>query len=321
MLRNTCLLGIFFVFFISSAGAEEIAIKRFKIGILPYSSQAHYLRATKGIISQMQKEGFGEDKVIFEIKNAEGKKENVVTIAKEFKEMNVDVIMPIGTPAAVVTAKEIKDIPIVFSSVFDPVGSGIAASWESSGNNTTGSSTWVNVDSLVNVLRKIAPVKRIGVVYTEGEMQTVLQFEEFKKFQKKMGFTVTGINLTNAADANAVVSTLVGKVDAVFVGGGTVVAEAQDAILAITKPAKIITLTHLTERAEKGILLAVAANSFQLGELSGKKAAQVLKGVNPSFIAIEPLEQYELTFNLKTAKEMGLKVSQEFLKTIDKAIE
>jgi len=58
-------------------------------------------------------------------------------------------ILVVGTSAAVALAKDVKDVPIVFSMVYDPVDSKIAGDWKSSGNNTTGASPKVPMARLV----------------------------------------------------------------------------------------------------------------------------------------------------------------------------
>lgn len=301
----------------SSALAQE----KIKIGIVKFSDIAHYNAALKGILERLKKEGFDESKVIFDIRDAEGKKEKVTEIAKEFKDKGMKLIMVIGTPAAVETYKQVKDIPVVFSTVFDPINSGIAKSWESSGTNTTGSSTWVEMVAIIKLLKDILPFKKLGVIYTEEEKHSVIQMEECKKAQDKMGFKVIAVNLSKPEDAAGAANSLVGQVEAIYVAGSTPVAKSMGTLFEITKKAKIPMVSYLEERVEQGCLLAISANSFQLGELAGKKAAQVLRGKKPADIPIEGLKQYDLTINMKTAKELDIKIPVSVLKSAKRVIQ
>jgi putative ABC transport system substrate-binding protein len=307
-------VGLYFV-------SVVLAQTKVKIGIMPSSDSPQYTETLKGLLKELKKEGFDESKATIEIRNAENKKEMVAEIAKDFRAKKMDVIIPIGTVAAVGTYDEIKDIPIVFCLIFDPIGAKIANSWESSGTNTTGSSNWVEMKALIKVLREVSPGKRIGVIYNETEQQTVIQLEAFQKIQDKEGITVVPANLTKAEDAKNVTNGLVGRVDGIYIPGGTVAAQGLDGIMEVAKKAKIPTISHLLERVEKGALLAVSANSSQVGELAGKKAAQVLRGTKPADIPIEYLQKYDIAVNLKTAKEMGIRVPVSLLKTAKKVIE
>ncbi|MBU0503664.1 MAG: ABC transporter substrate-binding protein [Candidatus Omnitrophota bacterium] len=320
MLKRIAVLAIlatFGLFFMTNVSAQE----KIKVGIVLASDQPHYVEGMKGVLSQLKKEGFDESNVDFDIRYGDGKAEKIVEIVSDFKKRGVNLIIPIGTVAAINTYNEAKNIPIVFSLVFDPIGSGIAKAWETPGSNATGSSSWVSMISIVKLLKKISPGNRIGVIYTEREKQTVLQLEEFKKIQNKMEISVVPVELSKPEDAQAVTNALAGKVDYIFITGGTVVGEGLNAIIEVTKKLKIPTSTHLPDRAERGILLAMGADRFQLGELAGRKAAQVLRGGNPAFIPIETLEQYDITINMQTAKDMGLEIPESILKSAKEVIQ
>jgi len=284
-----------------------------KIGIVMLSNLPHYEAALKGIQQQLLKEGFNESNLVVDVRDAGGKKEMVTEIAKEFKAEGVDLIMPIGTPAAVPVYKEIKDIPIVFSTVFDPIGSGLAESWESSGTNTTGSSTWVEMSAILTTLRKILPFKTLGVVYTKEENHSVIQMEECKKLQEQMGFEVIAVNQSKIEDAEVVANSLVGKVEAIYDTASTPINKSMGVWSEITIKAKIPMASHLQERVKLGTLLAVSTNSTELGELAGKKAGQVLRGTSPSNISIERGSSYEIALNLKVAKELGIEIPGELI--------
>jgi len=85
--------------------------------------------------------------------------------------------------------------------------------------------------------------------------------------------------------------------------------------------AKIITVSHLEDHAEKGVMLAVCASPKAVGQLAGEKAAKVLKGAKPASISIEPLKQLDLIINMKTAKAAEKQVPASLLKSATRVIE
>jgi len=299
-------LGLFFV-----SGA--LAQGKIKIGIIRYSDELGYPEGVKGVIEQLKKEGFDESKVIFDSRSADSSKEKVTEITKEFLEKKMDLIVAVGTSSVVGVYKETKDIPIVCAMIFDPVGAGVAKSWESSGTNVTGASSWVDMSAIVNALKQVCPAKQIGVLYNEEEKNSVLQLEEFRKLQGKMGFTVIGANVTKPEETGEVTRSLVGRVDSIFISGSSTVSKGLGAILEVTNKSNIATAAHTQDKLEKGVLLTLSANSFRLGELAGKKVALVLRGAKPSDIPIETLKTYDLAVNLKTADAIGAKVSAKRL--------
>ncbi|MFH1698736.1 MAG: ABC transporter substrate-binding protein [Candidatus Omnitrophota bacterium] len=296
------------------------AQEKMKVGIVKFSNLPHYNAALKGILKEFKARGLDESKVVLDIRDADGKKDKVIEIAKDFKAKGMNLIMPIGTPAAVGVFKEVNDIPIVFSTVFDPISSGIAKTWESPGTNATGSSTWVEMSAILGELRKILKFKVLGVIYTKEEMHSVIQFEECNKLQEKMGFTIIPVNFSQISDIKNVQDALVGKADAIYAAGSTPITKNMSALIEITNPAKIPMVSYLAERVEQGSLLAVSTNSIQLGEIAGRKAALVLGGAKPSEMPIEKGTIFDISINLNTAAALGLKVPEEMVSAAAKVI-
>src|SRR3989304_5981773 len=69
-------------------------------------------------------------------------------LAQKFASRGMDMVVAIGASAAIAVAKEIKDVPVILNFVYDPVDAKIAQSWQSSGNNTTGTSPKYPVSKL-----------------------------------------------------------------------------------------------------------------------------------------------------------------------------
>ncbi|MBF0619774.1 MAG: ABC transporter substrate-binding protein [Candidatus Omnitrophica bacterium] len=298
----------------------SVAANPVKIGILRTGDQAHYLAAQDAIMAELNKEGFDASKVVVDIQSAGDKKENVAAIAKGFKDKAYDLVIPIGTAAATGAAKEITDIPIVFSSVYDPVVAGIVKSWESSGNNVTGGSTWVNMKQVVKVLREVGPVQKIGVIYSATDKRTAFQLQDIEKASGPMNFTVVPADLAKPEDAAFVAQSLVGKVDFIFLTALVLNDQALKDILAVAAKEKIPTASLLMERVDKGVLIVVASDSKLVGALTGKKAVQVLKGVKPANIPIEFLDRYDVAVNIKAAQEIGIVLPEGLLKKAVKVI-
>ena len=292
-----------------------------KIGILVWSEDTHYKEAKDGFTEQMSKAGFGEAKVSFTVENAGGNKVKASEIARKFAAANMDMVISIGTSATVAVAKEIKSVPVVFSVVYDPVESKIAQDWRISGNNTTGTSSKVPMSALLENVKKLAPVKSLAVLYTPGERNSEAQLKDLKASEEQFSIRIVPVPLTNRDEVTPIVTDVAGKVDALYLSGSSIVGDMLAAIVDIATKARVITVTHLGEKVEKGVLLGVYANSRELGRLAGEKAVTVLKGAKPSSIPIEPLRKLDVAVNMKTAKAGGIDVPAAFLKTATRVIE
>lgn len=299
--------------------AEAMAQK--KIGILVWSEGSGYLAAKDGIIAQFKEDGFGRPKTRITVEIAKGNKAKAARIAEKFSAANMDMVISIGTSATVAATRAIKDKPVLFSVVFDPVAAKVAKSWKSSGNNTTGSSSKVSMDKLVRTLKQLAPIKTLGVLYTPGQKNSEAQLRELKRVQRKLNIRVIPVPITAKEEIPFIVANVSKKAEALFLTGSSIVVKEIPKIVSIATKAHVITVTHLGDNVKKGVLLGVSANPEKLGRLTAKKAIQVFKGKQPSAIPIETLDKLDIIVNMKTAKKGKIDVPAGFLKNATDVIE
>lgn len=319
MLKRTFIL-LLIILFSSSFILEAQAQEKFKVAIVRLSKRVKYLQGQEGMLSGLKEQGFDETKVEFEIKDAQDSNEKLLEIARELKGKKLDLIMTIATAPSVAVSREVQDTPIVFSLVSNPVSTGLVKSFESSGNNVTGASSWVATPPVINILREIIPMKRFGYLCNPEEEQTAVQTEDFKKFQDTLGYTLVVANVNTSEEAADAARSLVGRVDAIFIGSGSVISKGLGNITEVCNQFKIPTVVHADDKVEQGVLLAVSHNSFRAGKLTGQVAAEVLRGKHPSQIPISRPEKYDIIVNLKTAKDMGINIPVSILKIASKVI-
>ena len=137
-MKKICVSAV--VFLILALFSIEAQAQR-KIGVLMFSEEARYIEAEKGIRDKLREGGFGEPKTTFIVEQAGANKARAAELVQKFAAEKLDLIITLGTAATVPVSREIKDVPIVFSIVYNPVEAGIAKDWKSSGNNTPVCST------------------------------------------------------------------------------------------------------------------------------------------------------------------------------------
>jgi putative ABC transport system substrate-binding protein len=292
-----------------------------KIGVLIFSESERHIDSYKGIMDQLKKDGFGESKVKYTIENAKGSKAKAVEAARNFAAAKVNLIIAIGTTAAIAAATETKNIPIVFSMVFDPVESGIAYSWKSSDNNTTGASPRIPMSMLLDRLKEFMKIKRLAVLYTPGEKNSEAHLIEIQKTQANSHIKVDPVILTKKEEVPHILAEVLRTADAIYLTGSTIVIETVPIIVDLANKAKVATVTHRDDFIDKGVLLAVSADAYLVGRLAGKKAVQILKGAKPSSIPIESEKKLEIILNMKTAKAGQFQIPPAFMKKVTKTVE
>ena len=298
---------------------EATAEKR--IGVLIFSEEVRYNEAQKGIVDELRERGFGEPAVSFAVENAGGSKAKAAELTKKFATGKMNLIFTLGTSATIAASQVIKDIPIVFAMVFDPVDAKIAGDWKSSGNNTTGASPRIPMTKIMNILNGFAPVKRLAVLYTPGEKNSEVQLRELQGLQANSGFKVVPVILANKEDVGRILPEVARGSDAIYLTGSSIVGGIVPTIVDVANRANVVTITHLDDLVMKGALLGVCANSYLVGRLAGAKAAHVLRGAKPSSIPIEIGKKVDVILNARTAKAGRFSIPPGFMKTVTKTIE
>lgn len=292
-----------------------------KIGILMFSEETRYAEAARGFKESLAEAGFGASKVSYFSESAGGNKAKAAEIAKKFAAIKPDLILSLGTSATLPLIREIKDVPIVFSVVYDPVDAGIATSWLSSGNNTTGTSPLVPMTKLMDVLKKFAPVERVAILYTPGEKNSETQVRELQKLQEQYRIKVIPVRLTKKEEVAQLLPEVLRVADALYITGSNLVNSQIQLIIDLSAKAKVITLTHLDDLVVKGALIGVTTDTRIEGRLAGKKAVKILKGARPSSIPIEMNRKVSVLLNMNTAKKGAFTVPASFRKIVTKNIE
>jgi putative tryptophan/tyrosine transport system substrate-binding protein len=292
-----------------------------KIGILAFSEQPRYLEAIRGFKDRLKEAGLREPQTEFTIENAEANKALAAELVKKFAAAKLDLIFTVGTHATLAILQEIKDVPIVFAQVYDPVEAGIAKGWQSSGNNTTGATTKIPMSKVMDSLKLFIPVKNLAVLYTPGEKNSEEQLGDLQDIQAKYGIKVIPVLLTKPEEVKELLPIVLRTTDVLYITGSNFVNSQIAIIVDMATKARRVTISHLEDLIEKGVLLGVGPNSYQVGRLAGRKALEIFKGAKPSAIPIETPERIEVMINLKTAKAGDFQIPPDFMKTITQRIQ
>jgi putative ABC transport system substrate-binding protein len=291
-----------------------------KIGVLLSNTAGRYHDARDAVLSQLKKEGFGEEQASFLVENGLGDKAKLAELAKNFAAAKVDLVVAVGTPAVLAAAAEMKETPIVFTIVYDPVDAKIAADWASSGNNTTGVSSKVALPDLIGTLKAMSPVKRLLVLYTPGEKNSEAQLKDLEGMEKSSGLDVVPVPLARPEDLPGALAAAKAGSDAVYLTGSSVITKSASRIAELANKAKVLTVTHLDEFVDQGVALGVCGNSYTMGRAAGSQAAQILKGKQPAALPIERPKKIDVIVNNASVKLLQLKLSPEFTRSITKAV-
>ncbi len=93
----------------------------------------------------------------------------------------VDVAVGIATPVAIALANTIKDVPVVFGTVTDPLGAGLVTTLAHGEGNVTGMSDAIPTGEHIKMFKKVAGIKTLGYIYTSNEANSVSSLKLVKQ--------------------------------------------------------------------------------------------------------------------------------------------
>ena len=219
MKKLVCMICVGMMMVMLAAGcAEQKKGDTYKVAIVQLVDNSAFSEMISAFENKMRELGYTEDKMTFEVKNAQGDMSTLNSICAELKNADYDLIVPIVTPAAQAVVNQELSVPAVFISVTDPVGAGIMSSMDAPDKNATGTSNIVPVDEIFALAKQLTPeIQHIGVLYCTGEKNAVLTVEKAKAFFDANEYTYEEVTVANSSEVQQAAQLLAGKVDAIYV--------------------------------------------------------------------------------------------------------
>jgi putative ABC transport system substrate-binding protein len=252
---------------------------------------------------------------------AGGEPNRIQASAKELVGLQCEVIVARSTPAVAALLKETRTIPIVFSYVVDPVGSGFVQSFARPGGNVTGFQTYefTIVGKWLDLLMEVAPsVQRIAYIYNPATAPPGF-LHTLETLAPSIPVPLVAAPVHNSAEIEAAIARLAREPD----GGLMVMPD----IFNDTNHAQISALTaqhrlpaiyvHRFDDA----LITYGPDLPDLFRRAASYVDRILRGEKPGDLPVQAPTKYELFINLKAAKALGLTVPPALLISADEVIE
>lgn len=270
-------------------------------------------QAKKGILDELKSAGFeaGKNLDIIEL-HAQGSIATARVIAKSLAGMELDAIVPISTSSAqsVVAATRELDIPIVFSSVTDPVAAGLVSSLESTNERVSGAIDFPPIKEEINLIKSIIPnIKTLGVLYNSGEANSVKTIELLKQ-SLGGGIKLVEVAVNNSGEAAVALKGLSGRVEAVYIPSDNTVFAAIPKLVRVSREIKLPIFSSDPDSVRHGFLACTGYTQYEVGRAAGKILVRVLNGERS--ITIEAPEKFKILINSETAETLGVKVPDIF---------
>ncbi len=305
------------------AQAQQSA-KTFRLGILPFDQQRSN-ENMETLFQELRRLGYVEGQNIsIEYRNAEGKVDRLPGLAADLVRLKVDAILAAATPAALAAKKATSTIPIVFTVVADPIGSGLVASLAKPGGNITGT-TNLNTDltgKRLELLKEAFPnITSVAVLSNPADQVSAPQLKDLEIAARALGLKLQILEARDPKDFDGVVAALAKKRPGAFTAVTSQMFASQGGKLAdIATKSRLPAIFWARGITEAGGLMSYGTNVPDLFRRTAQLVDKILKGTKPSDLPVEQPMKFELIINLKTAKQIGLTIPPNVLVRADKVI-
>jgi len=271
----------------------------------------------QAFVNELRALGYAEGlNIVIEQRNAEGHLDALPALAAELVQLRVDVIVAPTTPVARAAKASTNSIPIVFSIVSDPVGSGLVASFSHPGGNVTGM-TDMGVDLIgkqLDLLKQLVPrLKHVGAVGHPLDKVWDGVWREAPEAARRLRLDIQPILVTTPAELDTAFSDLNRRVEALLFAPQVFFSVNRRKIIDLTSSAKLPAIHEHRAFPEAGALMSYGPNYAAVVGKAAGHVDKILRGAKPADLPVEQPTEYELVINLMTAKALGLTIPQPVL--------
>jgi putative ABC transport system substrate-binding protein len=263
--------------------------------------------------------------VVIEERWADGRADRLVSLAKELAGRKPTVIVAPSARAAIEATKAAPKIPIVMISTGDPVTAGVAASLARPGGMVTGVAGFA-IDltgKYLELLLAAAPkLRRVGFLAYSHNPNKARVMEAARRSAAQFSVQAHFAEVANPEEIEPAMSRLAKEgAQALVMLQGALFSTERRRIVKFALAQRWPVVAGGRTFAEEGALLSYSADNAASHRRAAYYVDRILKGAKPADLPIEQPTKFELVVNLKTAKAIGLTISQDLLFRADKVIE
>jgi putative tryptophan/tyrosine transport system substrate-binding protein len=296
------------------------------VGLLQVQSLTGSARYTSEFLRGMSELGYIEGRDIdFERRYADGDLKRLSALANELVKLKPDVILTSTSAAALAFTQVTQSIPIVATALVDPVGFGLAASEARPGGQVTGiliSLAPLPGKQLALALEVVPGAAKVGVLLNALNPTTAVYWAGIEAAAATLSIKLVSVEVRGSDDLDAAFQEFVReKVELVFVAQDSLLLSERARLATLATAARLPTMYGLREHVEAGGLICYGINVAENFRRAARFIDKILKGAKAGDLPIELPVRLELLVNLKTAKSIGLVISESFLVRADEIIE
>jgi len=270
--------------------------------------------------------GYAEGQnIAIESRFAEGKWDQLPSLAAELVRLKVEVIVTYTTPATQAAKQATGTIPIVVAAVIDPVAAGLVASLAHPGGNITGLSQMVPelVGKQLEILKEVAPkISRVALLGNPANTGNAPQVRHAQDTARALGVRLQPLEARGPTDIDSAFAVMTSEqAGAVIVLVDAMLLDHRTRIADVAARRRLPAVYGLSDHAEAGGLMAYGPNRLDMFRRAATYVDKILKGAKPGDLPVEQATKFALIINLKAAKALRLTIPPSLLQRADQVIE
>lgn len=277
----------------------------------------------KGVIDELATEGYQDGQnLTINYQSAQGNAATAGQIAKQFTSSNPDAIVAISTASAQAVLANTKTIPVIFAAITDPVTAKLVPSLAASNTNVTGSSNAMPIEPQLELLKQVFPAaKKIGYVYSPGEVNSSVVLKNLKAKAEPMGYSIQVVSANSSTEIATAVKSLAGKVDVLYTPTDNHLMSAYEAAARAASESKLPIFSMDTSTVARGAAVAIGVDYYDLGKETGKIVGQILQGKAAGTIPTYTTKNLKIFVSPKNAAAQGFTIPKAVVDKADKVVE
>jgi putative ABC transport system substrate-binding protein len=297
------------------------------IGFVSSRAPAESAGVTAAFRQGLSEAGFVEGQnLAIAFRWAEGRYDRLPALATELANLRVAVLFAAGGTASALAAKEATStIPIVFSAVGDPVRLGLVPNLNRPGGNITGMSFLTSelVAKSTQLLKEAVPAATvIAFLVNRAGPNAEIYVKEAPAAARALGIQIPVLNASTEQDLDEVFGSLrKSNVGGLVVPGDPFFDTQRERIASLATQHTVPMIFNLREYVVAGGLMSYGASLPDSYRRAGTYVGRVLQGEKPADLPVMRPSKFDLVINLKTAKALGITLSNSFLLLADEVIE
>lgn len=262
---------------------------------------------------------------VLDIRDTRGDLKAVEEAARNLEQQKVNLIYAAATSVSLAVKQATQSIPIVFVAGTNPVRVKLVESIPAPGGRLTGVHFRATdlMGKRLELLREIVPnLRRVVTFYNPTNQSAVEAAKEGREAARNLGLDFIERQVASVEELQkALHAYRTGDADAFISVSDAMVDSQIQSVIDMGKAKSLPTMLYEPGSVLQGGLATYSADFKEIGRLSAKYVQRILAGANPALLPVESIDRLMFVINLKTAKQIGLKIPEPVLIRADKIIE